>query len=187
MALPPEDITPEKMLGAYEDSDFEKMTEIRQRVDAIVKDPETAENLKAWCRQLCKRPCFHDEYLQAFNEPGVHLVDTGGKGVERITEHGVVASGVEYGIDCIIYASGFEVGTPFERRAGYDVTGRNGVRLSETWADGMVTKHGTHVHGFPNAFIVQIAQGANLIANVPHNFTEAGLTIAMLIKPTPDR
>ena len=78
------------------------------------------------------------------------------------------------------------MGTPFERRAGYDITGRDGVRLSERWADGMVTKHGTHVHGFPNAFIVQIGQGANLIANVPHNFTEGGLTVAMIIKHTLD-
>jgi cyclohexanone monooxygenase len=186
MALPPDDFTPEKMLAAYETSDFEKMSEIRARVDAIVSDPATAEGLKAWYRQLCKRPCFHDEYLQAFNEPGVRLVDTGGKGVERITEHSVVAAGVEYEVDCIIYASGFEVGTPFTRRAGYDITGRGGVTLSERWADGMVTKHGTHVYGFPNAFIVQVAQGANLIANVPHNFTEAGLTIATIIKHTLD-
>jgi len=78
------------------------------------------------------------------------------------------------------------VGTPFTRRAGYDITGRDGVTLSKRWADGMVTKHGTHVHGFPNAFIVQVAQGANLIANVPHNFTEAGLTIATIIKHTLD-
>jgi cyclohexanone monooxygenase len=182
MALPAEDFTPEKVLAAFEDSDFEKMSEIRARVDSIVNDPETAENLKAWYRQLCKRPCFHDEYLQAYNEPGTHLVDTDGKGVERLTETGVLVAGVEYEVDCIIYASGFEVGTPFERRAGYDVTGRDGVRLSERWADGMVTKHGTHVHGFPNAFIVQVAQGANLISNVPHNFTEAGLTIAMTIR-----
>ena len=186
MALPPDDFTPEKMLGAYETSDFEKMTEIRARVDAIVSDPDTAQNLKAWYRQLCKRPCFHDEYLQAFNEPGVRLVDTDGKGVERITEHSVVVAGVEYEVDCIIYASGFEVGTPFARRAGFDLTGRDGVTLSESWAEGMVTKHGVHVHGFPNAFIVQVAQGANLIANVPHNFTEAGLTIATIIKHTLD-
>jgi cation diffusion facilitator CzcD-associated flavoprotein CzcO len=186
MSLPPDDFTPEKVMAAYESSDFEKMTEIRARVDAIVKEPETAQNLKAWYRQLCKRPCFHDEYLQAFNEPGVCLVDTDGKGVERITEHSVVGGGVEYEVDCIIYASGFEVGTPFTRRAGYDITGRDGVTLSECWADGMVTKHGTHVHGFPNAFIVQVAQGANLIANVPHNFTEAGLTIARIIKHTLD-
>ena len=151
MALPPEDFTPENMMAAFEDSDFEKMSEIRARVDSIVEDPETAQNLKAWYRQLCKRPCFHDEYLQAFNEPGTHLVDTDGKGVERITETGVVVAGVEYEVDCIIYASGFEVGTPFTRRAGYDMTGRDGVKLSEAWADGMRTKHGIHVHGFPNA------------------------------------
>ena len=178
MALPPEEFTPEGMMAAFEDSDFEKMEEIRARVDSIVEDPDTAQNLKAWYRQLCKRPCFHDEYLQAFNEPGTHLVDTDGKGVERITETGVVVAGVEYEVDCIIYASGFEVGTEYTRRAGYDMTGRDGVKLSEHWADGMRTKHGIHVHGFPNLFIVQPTQGANLISNVPHNLTEAGKTIA---------
>ena len=106
MDLPPEELTPANMMAAFEDSDFEKMEEIRARVDAIVEDPETAAKLKAWYRQLCKRPCFHDEYLQAFNAPGTHLVDTDGKGVERITENGVVVAGVEYEVDCIIYASG---------------------------------------------------------------------------------
>ncbi|HUF33892.1 MAG TPA: NAD(P)/FAD-dependent oxidoreductase [Acidimicrobiales bacterium] len=186
MALPPEDMTPEKMIAAFEDSDFEKMEEIRSRVESIVEDPETAENLKAWYRQLCKRPCFHDEYLQAFNEPGTHLVDTDGKGVERITERGVVAAGREYEVDCIIYASGFEVGTEYTRRAGYDLTGRDGVKLSEHWADGMRTKHGIHVHGFPNAFIVQPTQGANLISNIPHNLTESGRTIATVVKQALD-
>ncbi|GIH78925.1 flavin-containing monooxygenase [Planobispora longispora] len=182
MELAPEDRTPAKMLEAYEDSDFEKMEEIRARVDAIVEDPGTARGLKAWYRQLCKRPCFHDEYLQAFNVPGTHLVDTDGRGVERITERGVVAAGREYEVDCIIYASGFEVGTEYTRRAGYDLTGRDGIRLSEHWAEGMRTLHGTHVHGFPNAFIVQPTQGANLISNIPHNLTEAGGTIAMIVK-----
>ncbi|MFC7645795.1 flavin-containing monooxygenase [Streptosporangium lutulentum] len=92
MKLAPEDFTPEKMMEAFEESDFEKMEEIRARVDSIVEDPETARNLKAWYRQLCKRPCFHDEYLQAYNVPGTHLVDTDGKGVERITENGVVVA-----------------------------------------------------------------------------------------------
>jgi cyclohexanone monooxygenase len=182
LSLPPEELTPEGMLAAYEQSDFEKMEEIRSRVDAVVDDPVTAQRLKAWYRQLCKRPCFHDEYLQAFNEPGVHLVDTDGKGVDRITERGVVAGGVEYEVDCIVYASGFEVGTPFWRRAGFDVTGRGGRTLSEEWAHGMRTLHGMHVHGFPNAFLVQISQGANLVANVPHNFVEAGKTIATIVR-----
>ncbi|GAA3441417.1 flavin-containing monooxygenase [Planomonospora venezuelensis] len=180
-ALPPGDLTPEKMMEAFEDSDFEKMEEIRARVDAIVEDPATAGKLKAWYRQLCKRPCFHDEYLQAYNLPGTHLVDTDGRGVERITERGVVAAGEEYEVDCIVYASGFEVGTEYTRRAGYDMTGRDGVRLSEYWAEGMRTLHGIHVHNFPNAFVVQPTQGANLISNVPHNLTESGRTIAAVI------
>ncbi len=147
-----------------------------------MRDPETADKLKAWYRQLCKRPCFHDEFLQAFNEPGVQLVDTEGKGVERITEAGVVVAGREYPVDCIIYASGFEVGTPFARRAGFDPKGREGLKLSDYWAQGMRTLHGTHVHGFPNLFIVQPTQGANLISNVPHNLTEAGKTIGLIVQ-----
>ncbi|MDO8321300.1 MAG: NAD(P)/FAD-dependent oxidoreductase, partial [Phenylobacterium sp.] len=180
--LPREGLTPQKMLAAYEDSDFEKMEEIRARAEAIVKDRETAENLKAWYRQLCKRPCFHDAYLQAFNEPSTTLIDTDGQGVERITEKGFVVAGVEYEVDCIIYASGFEVGTEYKRRAGFEVTGVGGQTLSEAWAEGMKSKHGIHVLGFPNAFFVQPTQGANLISNVPHNLTESGRTIALTVK-----
>ncbi len=182
MQLPPDQMNPANMLAAYEDSDFEKMEEIRARVDTIVADRETAQKLKAWYRQLCKRPCFHDAYLQAFNEPSTQLIDTDGKGVEAITARGFIVAGVGHEVDCIIYASGFEVGTEYERRAGFDLVGRGGVKLSEVWADGMRSKHGIHVHGFPNAFFVQPTQGANLISNVPHNLTEAGATIALIVK-----
>ncbi len=180
--LPKDDLTVEKMMAAYEDSDFEKMEEIRARCNSVVEDQDTAEQLKAWYQQLCKRPCFHDEYLKSYNEPGCHLVDTDGRGVQRITEKGVVVAGVEYEVDCIIYASGFEVGTPFERRAGYDTVGRDGLLLSEYWADGMRTKHGVHVHNFPNLFISQATQGANLISNYPHNLTECGNTMAIMVR-----
>ncbi len=181
MALPPEQMTPEGMIAAYEDSDFEKMEEIRARAETIVNDPETAEKLKAWYRQLCKRPCFHDAYLQAFNEPGTHLVDTDGKGVERIDETGFWVGGKHYEVDCIIFASGFEVGTGHTRRAGFDITGVGGAKLSEAWADGMRTLHGLQVHGFPNAFLVQFAQAANFIVNVPHNWTETGSSVAAIV------
>ena len=157
------------------------MTEIRERVDEIIEDDATADALKPWYRQLCKRPCFHDEYLQAFNTPGTHLVDTDGKGVERIDETGVWVAGTHYELDCIIYASGFEVGTDYARRSGYDTVGRGGCKLSDYWADGMLSLHGIHVHGFPNLFVVGPAQGANLISNIPHNLTEAGQTIATII------
>jgi cation diffusion facilitator CzcD-associated flavoprotein CzcO len=169
------------LLDAFEDADFEKMEEIRARVDSLVEDPSTAAGLKAWYGQLCKRPCFHDEYLDAFNRPGVALVDTDGKGVERITERGVVVGGRELEVDCIVWATGFEVGTDFVSRSGFDPVGRDGLRLSEHWADGMRTLHGIHVHGFPNLFIVQLTQGSNHIANVPHNMSETGTTVGAVI------
>jgi cation diffusion facilitator CzcD-associated flavoprotein CzcO len=105
------DLTPGGIASTMELADFDKMNEIRARVDALVHDRNTAEALKPWYRQFCKRPCFHDEYLQSFNRPNVHLVDTDGRGVDRISETAVVAGGVEYEVDCLTYATGFEVGT----------------------------------------------------------------------------
>ncbi len=166
---------------AYEDCDDDKMDEIRARVDAVVQDPATAAALKPWYRQLCKRPCFHDEYLDAYNRPNVHLVDTDGRGVERIDETGVWANGRHYELDCLIFASGFEVGTEFKRRAGYETTGRGGATLTEHWADGMRTLHGVHVREFPNLFIIGITQGANLISNITSNLVESGRTIAAVV------
>jgi cyclohexanone monooxygenase len=175
------ELGPDVIVRAFEDSDDEKMAEIRARVDATVNDSDTAEALKPWYRQLCKRPCFHDEYLDAFNEPGTRLVDTDGRGVEAITPTGVVVGGEHFELDCIIYASGFEVGTDYARRSGFDAVGRDGVKLSERWADGMRSMHGIHVRGFPNMFVVGPNQGANLISNIPHNLTEAGETIATVV------
>ena len=175
------EFTPDTIRRAYEESDDEKMDEIRFRVDAIVDDARTAEGLKPWYRQLCKRPCFHDDYLQSFNAPTTHLVDTDGKGVERIDATGVWVGGEHYDLDCIVFASGFEVGTEQSRRSGFEIVGRGGSTLTERWADGMQTLHGIHVHDFPNLFVVGITQAANLISNVPHNFVEAGETIAAVV------
>ena len=175
------ELTPETIRRAYELSDDEKMTEIRARVDAIVEDPATAEALKPWYRQLCKRPCFHDEYLQSFNRDTVHLVHTDGRGVERIDETGVWVAGQHYPLDCLIFASGFEVGTEFARRCGYETVGRGGLTLSAHWAEGMRSLHGIHVHGFPNLFINGINQGGALISNITHNLTETGTTVAAII------
>ncbi len=171
---------------AYHDSDDEKMEEIRARADAIVDDPATAEDLKAWYRQLCKRPCFHDEYLPAFNLPNVHLVDTAGKGVQRIDETGVWANGEHYELDCIVFASGFEVNTDYTHRSAFEVIGRDGLTLTEKWSDGMESYHGMHVRGFPNMFVVGFAQAAALVANVTSNYTDAGLTLAAIVRHAED-
>ena len=172
---------PETSLAAYEESDDEKMEEIRARVDAIVTDRATAEALKPWYRQLCKRPCFHDEYLQTFNRPNVHLVDTDGRGVERVDAEGAWVNGEHFPLDVIVLASGFEVGTDLSRRSGFDIAGRNGVTLGDYWSRGMRSLHGTHVHGFPNLFILGFAQAANLISNVPHNYVESADAIAAVV------
>jgi cation diffusion facilitator CzcD-associated flavoprotein CzcO len=162
----------EDIASVLELADFEKMEQIRGRVDSIVRDQVTAAALKPWYRQFCKRPCFHDEYLQSFNQPNVVLVDTDGRGIDRITSSGVVVSEIEYPLDCLIYATGFEVGTDYTRRAGYDVVGAGGRRLSEYFSDGAVTLHGMHVPGFPNMFVLGHVQGGFTV-NYPHLLDEA--------------
>lgn len=166
-------------------ADFQKMEQVRARAEEIVKDPEVAESLKPWYRQFCKRPCFHDEYLPTFNRHNVTLVDTEGKGVEQITPNGVIAGGREYQLDCIIFATGFEVGTDYTRRAGYDVIGREGIRLSEKWQDGMRTLHGLHTRGFPNLFIISNGQ-AGFTTNFPHSMDETARHIAFILDQCAD-
>lgn len=166
-------------------ADFKKMNQIRDRVDSIVEDPATADALKPWYRQFCKRPCFHDEYLPTFNRESVHLVDTEGKGVEAVTEKGIVANGQEYEVDCIIFATGFEVGTEYTRRAGYDVTGKDGIKLSEKWADGMRSLHGLHVRGFPNLFVMSNSQAA-FTTNFPHAMDASAKHIGYILNKCRD-
>ena len=164
-------------------ANFEKMEEIRARVDELVEDPDVAEQLKPYYKMFCKRPTFNDEYLPTFNRPNVQLVDTDGRGVERITENGLVVDGVEYHVDCIIYSTGFEVGTSYTRRAGYDVVGRDGNALSDHWRDGTRTLHGMGSHGFPNIFVMNASQGG-FTANFPHLLDEAAVHQAHIIAHT---
>ncbi len=162
-------------------ADFKKMESVRARVDDVVADPETAEALKPYYNQFCKRPCFHDEYLATFNRSNVELVNTDGKGVERITAKGVVANGIEYELDCIVFATGFEVGTSYARRAGYDITGSAGRTLEEKWSEkGARTLHGMTVNEFPNCFIFSNIQ-SGLTANYPHALAEQGVHAAYIL------
>jgi cyclohexanone monooxygenase len=171
--------------GVMEMADFEKMEQIRSRVDSVVADATTADALKPWYRQFCKRPCFHDQYLQAFNRPNVHLVDTDGHGVDAITAGGVVVAGREYELDTLIFATGFEVGTDYTRRAGYDVQGSRGVSLSEYWAGGMRSIHGMHVYGFPNMFVLGHTQ-AGFTVNYPHLLDEGSRHACFMVQQALD-
>jgi cyclohexanone monooxygenase len=173
-------LTPLERAELTELIDFQKMEEVRARAEATVADPATAEALKPWYRQFCKRPCFHDEYLPTYNRPNVTLVDTDGKGVERLTEHGVVVDGVEHEVDCLIFATGFEVGTTYTRRAGYDIVGRDGMTLSEKWSEGLRTLHGLQTNGFPNCFFLGFTQTA-VTVNVPHALNEQARHVAYIL------
>jgi cation diffusion facilitator CzcD-associated flavoprotein CzcO len=157
----------EERLRTADMADFAKMEEIRARVDSIVTDRDTAEALKPWYGYFCKRPCFHDEFLQTFNRDNVTLVDTQGRGVERMSAGGVVVAGAEHSIDCLIFATGFEVGTDYSRRTGFEIIGRKGWTLTDNWRDGVRTVHGLSVHGFPNCFILSIAQ-SGFTVNFPY-------------------
>ncbi|OHB27153.1 MAG: monooxygenase [Phenylobacterium sp. RIFCSPHIGHO2_01_FULL_69_31] len=167
-------------------ADFKKMEQVRARVDAVVEDPAKAEALKPWYNQFCKRPCFHDEYLTTFNRPNVHLIDTKGRGVERITENAIVVDGKEYEVDCLIYATGFEVGTDYTRRSGYELYGRGGQTLTDKWKNGAETLHGVLSRGFPNCFIVSNVQ-SGFSANFPHMINEQSKHIAYLVKSAMER
>ncbi|MAS41497.1 MAG: monooxygenase [Porticoccaceae bacterium] len=175
------DVPREKVLEVFELANFEKMENVRRRIDEIVEDKETAEALKPWYAFMCKRPCLDDRYLPTFNRPNVQLVDTQGRGVDRITEHGVVVAGIEYAVDCLIFATGFEVGTDYTRRAGYDLIGVGGQSLEDKWRQGMRTLYGIHTRGFPNCFIVGNGQ-ASFTANYPDGLDEGAKHIAHLVK-----
>jgi len=161
-------------------TDWEVTQRLRARIDAIVTDPATAESLKAWYRLNCKRTGFHDDYLATFNRPNVTLVDTDGRGVERFTENAVVVNGVEYEIDALIFATGFEVGTEFTRRLGFEIVGRDGLRLSDKWAKGMRTLHGLQTHGFPNCFFLGYTQ-SGVSPNYTHTAEERARHFAYLV------
>ena len=161
-------MTSAEYLRSAEKFDYGVMDAHRRRVEELVADPATAEILKPYYRYLCKRPCFHDEYLLAFNNPNVTLIDCPA-GIERITEQGPVVDGKQYDVDCIIYGTGFEAEvTPLFRRAGHEIVGRGGVTLAEKWADGAASLFGMMTRGFPNMFVMP-APGQQAVVTV--NYT----------------
>ncbi|MBP2367654.1 flavin-containing monooxygenase [Pseudonocardia parietis] len=165
---------------AMEIADHQKMAELRTRVAEIVADPATAAALQPWYRQMCKRPCFSDVYLQAFNRDNVRLVDTEGRGVDRMTETALVVDDVEYPVDVVILATGFEAEADPVVRAGADIRGRDGLPLAEYWADGLRTLHGWVSRGFPNLF--QLGSTQNAISfNFAHILEEQSENMAAVV------
>ena len=172
--------------NAMQMADFQKMEKVRSRADEVVKNKDTAESLKPYYNQFCKRPCFHDEYLDTFNNPNVELVDTDGKGLEEISEKGIIFEGKEYEVDCIIFATGFEVGTEYSRRAGYQIHGTDGITVTKKWENGLATFHGMHSRGFPNSFFFGPAQ-SGFTATYTYSLDEQSIHLAHILKTAKDK
>ena len=169
------------LANALQIADYQKMEMVRTRAEEIVNDKETAESLKPYYNQFCKRPCFHDEYLKTYNRENVRLIDTDGKGLEELSENGIIFNDVEYEVDCIIFATGFEVGTDYSRRSGYQIKGVNDLTVSDKWKKGLSTFHGMHSRGFPNCFFFGHAQ-SGFTASYTYSLDEQSIHMAYIIK-----
>jgi len=163
------------------------MEAVRRRISDTVEDPATAEALKPWYGVSCKRPCYHDDYLPSFNRPNVTLVDTDGRGIDRITEAGIVVGDTEYPLDVIVYATGFDSpATFYTHRLGFDPIGADGRSLSEAWDKGAYTLHGVFTHGFPNLCMNSHIQGGQHI-NIAYASTKTGEHTAWVIRQALDQ
>lgn len=181
------DLPAQELRNLAQLADFKTMEQIRSQVDETIKDPELADKLKAYYNQFCKRPTFNDDYLATFNRDNVELIDVSeAKGVDRITETGFVANGIEYDVDCIVYASGFEITSSYERRIGIPINGIGGESIYDHWSDGMKSMHGLMVSGFPNLylcgglFVFQL--GANYSFGVDVQAEQVAYTVSELQK-----
>ncbi|KAI0842803.1 FAD/NAD(P)-binding domain-containing protein [Hypoxylon sp. FL0890] len=165
-------VAPEKVpevISTFLARDAENSARLRARIAEIVKDKETAEKLTPWYPAWCKRPAHSDSYLQSFNKPNVHLIDTDGKGVDSVTPRGLVANGQEIPLDILVLGTGYQspsstLADP-SARAGITMLGRGGQTISERWAPtGPATLHGVASNGFPNLFFLSPLQ-AGVSAN----------------------
>lgn len=172
--------TPELAAAKLQLADFQKMDQIRGRVDTKVENSDVANSLKPWYNYFCKRPCCHDQYLDTFNLPNVELVDTRGDGVEAITPKGIMANGKEYEVDLIVYATGFDYGTDWTKRAGLEIYGRGGLTMTEKWSQGASTFHGWATRGFPNCFLISLTQSGQT-PNFIHVTNEVAKLLAYVV------
>jgi len=162
--------------------DYEKMGDIRARIDSIVEDPEIAEALKPWYNWFCKRPLFHDGYYETFNRKNVTLINTDGRGLDEVTENAIVFDGKSYEVDCLVFASGFEIGASASRIGGFDLLGRKGLTLDQKWQGKRQTLHGMFVRDFPNLGIIAGVKHATTTWNVTYMLRKQAEHFAAVVK-----
>jgi cation diffusion facilitator CzcD-associated flavoprotein CzcO len=175
-SMSPQAVAEARLLGNYA-----KMEELRAQISTIVSDPDVAESLKPYYNLGCKRPQFSDVYLDTFNKANVTLVDTQGRGVDRLTRDGFEVDGTAYDVDCVVFATGFAGGLPLSEAGGFEVVGRRDVTLASKWRNGTKSLHGIHTNGFPNLFVIGGVSQAVLTINFSHGVDEQARHVAALI------
>ena len=137
---------------------------MREKIRATVRDPAVAKLLEPHQVIGCKRLCIDSGYYETFNRPNVRLVDVSQAPIEAITPRGVRTGGLEYELDAIVFATGFDAmtGSLF----AIDIRGRDGLALRDKWRDGPRTYLGLGTAGFPNLFVISGPGSPSVLTNM---------------------
>ena len=126
---------------------------VREKIRATVKDPRTAELLCPTDHPIgTKRLILDTEYYETYNRDNVALVDIRIAPIKEITLDGVRTANVEYALDAIIFATGFDAMTGAMKEI--DLRTDKGMTIEEKWANGPRTYLGIMMAGFPNLFMI---------------------------------
>ncbi len=132
--------------------DEEQMKNIEDACQANldrVTDPELKARLTPDYQAACKRLIVSDEFYEAIQQPNAELV---ADAIERVEPGGVrTADGRLHPLDVLVLATGFN-GHSFMRPM--DLTGRDGVELSDFWAEAATAHRSVSLPGFPNFFML---------------------------------
>lgn len=113
-----------------------------------VRNPWTRRQLTPDFRAGCKRMLMTSDYYPALQRDNCKLITWP---IATISPNGIrTADGIEHEVDCIVFATGFDVckaGTPFP------VAGCDGRKLADEWSSGAYAYKSVAVHGYPNLFL----------------------------------
>ena len=118
-------------------------------LETNVHDPELRERLRPDYVATCKRLVMSDQFYPAIQKPNASLVTAA---IERVEAAGVRTNdGTLHELDVLVLATGFN-GHSYMRPM--ELVGREGIKLSEVWADSAEAYRSIGLPGFPNFFMM---------------------------------
>jgi cyclohexanone monooxygenase len=147
------------------DLNLEAADFVRRKIGETVTDAKTAQSLKPNDHPIgTKRICVDIDYFQTYNRPNVTLVNLKKTPIEAITPAGVRTTDAAYGVDDIVFATGFDAMTG--TLLAIDPRGVGGRPLKEAWAEGPKAYLGLAVAGFPNMFLITGPGSPSVLSNM---------------------